>query len=67
MMFEFLFTNDKVFEFEETRSGTLLIHKELFSGMLVPLFWGYLNNGVPPMLNSMNEALKKTAEKRSAK
>lgn len=65
MMAEFVFTNDKVFELEETGSGTRLIHKELFSGMLVPLFWSKLNQGVPPMLISMNDALKRTAEKRS--
>ena len=32
MMAGFLFTNDKVFELEETGSGTRFIHKELFSG-----------------------------------
>ena len=65
MMAGFLMTNDKVFELEEISSGTRLIHKELFSGMLVPVFWGKLNKGVIPMLKSMNEALKIKAEKRS--
>jgi len=62
MMAEFLFTNDKVFELEETGSGTRLIHKELFSGLLLPLFGSMLNEGVPSMLQSMNEALKIKAE-----
>ena len=62
MMFGFLFTNDKVLELEETPSGTRLIHKKLFSGILVPLFWNQLNQGVPHMLKSMNNALKKKAE-----
>ena len=62
MLFEFLFTNDKVFELRETGSGTLLIHKELFSGMFVSLFWSKLNQGVPSMLKSMNDALKTKAE-----
>lgn len=65
MMAGFLFTNDKVFELEEIGSGTRLIHKELFSGMLVPLFWSKMNKAVMPMLNSMNEALKIKAEKSS--
>ncbi len=65
MMAEFLFTNDKVFELEETSSGTRLIHKELFSGMLVPMFWSKFDKGVPPMLKSMNDALKRKAEKSS--
>ena len=64
MMAEFLFTNDKVFELEETSSGTRLIHKEFFSGMMVPMMWGQFDKGVPPMLNSMNAALKKLAEKK---
>lgn len=65
MMAEFLFTNDKVFELEETGSGTRLIHKELFSGMLVPMFWSKFHKGVPPMLRSMNDALKRKAEESS--
>ena len=65
MMAEFLMTNDKVFELEETGSGTRLIHKELFSGMLVPMFWSKFDKGVPPMLKSMNDALKIIAEKSS--
>ena len=65
MMAEFLFTNDKVFELEGTSSGTRLVHKELFSGMVVPLFWGKLNGSVPAMLKSMNDALKLRAEKSS--
>jgi len=65
MMAEFLFTNDKVFELEETSSGTRLIHKELFSGMIVPMFWSKLDKEVPSMLNSMNDALKIKAEKSS--
>jgi hypothetical protein len=65
MMAGFLFTNDKVFELEETGSGTRLIHKELFSGMMVPIMWSKFDKGVPLMLNSMNDALKRTAEKDS--
>ena len=65
MMAEFVMTNDKVFELEETASGTRLVHKEMFSGMFVPLMWGKFESGVPPMLNSMNEALKALAERSS--
>jgi hypothetical protein len=62
MMAGFLFTNDKVFELEEIGSGTRLIHSEEFSGILVLMFWSKLNKGVPPMLKSMNDALKTLAE-----
>jgi hypothetical protein len=37
-MAKFLFTNDKVFELQETATGTKLIHKELFGGLMVKLF-----------------------------
>jgi len=63
MMAEFLFTNDKAFELEKTSTGTRLIHREMFSGILVPMFWGKLNQFVPSMLKSMNDALKKSVEK----
>ncbi|MFT4713209.1 MAG: hypothetical protein ACJAVI_004288 [Candidatus Azotimanducaceae bacterium] len=62
MMAGFVMTNDKVFQLEETSTGTRLIHKELFSGMVVPLFWSNVEKNVPAMLNSMNEALKVKAE-----
>jgi len=65
MMSEFIFTNDKVFELEKTNSGTRIIHKELFKGMLIPLFWSKLNGHVPSMLKSMNKALKEKIEKNS--
>ena len=62
MMAGFIFTNGKVLELEETTAGTRLVHKETFSGMLVPLMWTQMESGVPPMLDSMNEALKTLAE-----
>lgn len=65
MMAGFLFTNDKVFELEETDSGTRLMHSELYGGILVPMFWSKLTEHVSPMLNSMNDALKILTEKDS--
>ena len=65
MMASFMFTNDKVFELEEIPNGTRLIHREEFSGLLVPLFWGKLKSGALPMLNAMNKALKLAAEQSS--
>ena len=63
MLAGFIFTNDKIFELKETKSGTLLIHTETFKGLLAPIFCGQMEKGVPPMLNSMNKALKELAEK----
>jgi len=63
MMTGFLFTNIKVFELQEIDSGTRLIHREEYSGMLMSIFWSKLNKKALPMLESMNKALKIEAEK----
>ncbi len=65
MMAGFIFTNGKIIELEQSGSGTRLVHKETFSGIMVPLMWGQMEGSVPQMLNSMNEALKKLVEKGS--
>jgi hypothetical protein len=62
MMAGFLFTNDKVVELEATDGGCRLVHKELFSGLMVSMMWSKLESGVGPMLSKMNEALKAKAE-----
>lgn len=63
MLAEFLFTNEKLVELEATATGTRLIHRELFSGLMVKLFWSKMESGVPPILNKMNADLKKVVEK----
>ena len=63
MLSGFIFTNYKELELEATNSGTRLIHKEKFKGLLAPIFCGQMEKGVPPMLNAMNQALKELAEK----
>lgn len=66
MMAGFIFTNDKVFELECTNSGTHLVHKELYSGLMSRIFWSKLDKFVPSMLSSMNAALKELAERDTA-
>jgi len=63
MLAGFIFTNDKIFKLEETKSGTRLTHIETFKGLLAPIFCGQMEKSVPPMLNSMNKALKELAER----
>jgi len=63
MMAGFIFTNGKIIELEETSSGTRLVHKETFSGMMAAMMRGQMEKGVPPMLNKFNNALKELAEK----
>ena len=62
MIAGFLFTNEKLIELHPQGNGCKLVHKELFSGILAPVFCGQMEKGVPPMLNKMNEALKKKLE-----
>ena len=62
MMAGFIFTNDKIIELEKTETGTKVTHKETFKGLMAALMKGQMEKGVPPMLNAMNEALKKKAE-----
>lgn len=63
MMAGFIMTNGKIIELEKTNSGTRLIHKETFSGLMSNMMWKHMESGVPPMLNQMNKALKDLAEK----
>ena len=60
-------TNDRSFELEPAGEGTKLINTEHFSGLLVSLLWSKLENFVPDSLKSMNEALKRRAEKTKIK
>lgn len=63
MLAELLMTNDKIIKLEKTETGTRLIHRELFKGVIVPLFWNKMEAHVPTMLDSMNSALKAKVEK----
>ncbi|MFK7826978.1 MAG: SRPBCC family protein [Oligoflexales bacterium] len=63
MMAGIIFTNDKHIDLEKTDSGTRVIHKELFSGIMAAMMGSHMEDGVPPILNKMNEALKQKVEK----
>lgn len=62
MLAGFVFTNDKVLKLQSTPTGTKLVHIERFSGMMLPLMTGMMNEGVPPILNTMNKDLKGRVE-----
>ncbi|MFK7795332.1 MAG: SRPBCC family protein [Gammaproteobacteria bacterium] len=63
MMTSFIMTNDKIIELQAAPMGTRLVHRETFKGMAVPMLRGTFDRNVPTMLNAMNQALKKKAEK----
>ncbi len=58
----FIFTNEKIFELKATETGTTVIHRETFKGMMAAAMRSQMEQGVAPILNSMNESLKATAE-----
>lgn len=62
MMAKFMFSAERIIELKESQEGTLFIQREIYTGFMVPLFWGKLNKDALPMLHSMNKALKKEAE-----
>jgi len=57
-----MFSAERIIEPEDSQGGTLFIQKEIYTGLMVPLFWKKLNEQASSMLNSMNEALKNKAE-----
>ena len=61
MFFSFLFSNEKILELETT-AKTKFIQIETFSGIMVNAMWDKMKDGVPIMLNMMNEALKENCE-----
>lgn len=65
MIAGFLFTNEKEFELTPSDQGTHLVHREIFKGLLVPVFCSQMEKGVPVMLNAMNKALKNRIEKKN--
>ncbi|MCG8320685.1 MAG: SRPBCC domain-containing protein [Cytophagales bacterium] len=58
-----LFDGHHIFEIEENGNGTSrLIHKEEFSGILVPLLWNQLEAKTRTGFELMNKAVKELAE-----
>ena len=62
MMGKSIFRVERIIELEDAKGGTLLIQREIYSGLLIPLLWKNLSKYVPPMLNSMNRALRNLVE-----
>ena len=63
MLAGFIFKNDRVFELEEKEGQTILVHKEEYSGLMVPISWNKISQFALPVLEKMNEALKNKIEK----
>lgn len=63
MMSSFMFSADRVIELKPTEKGTHFSQREIYTGLVVSLFWNKLNTDARKILNSMNAALKKAVEK----
>lgn len=58
-----LFDGEHIFEIEDNGNGScLFVHRELFSGILIPLMKDMLDNNTRHGFESMNQALKKRCE-----
>ncbi|MBL4755410.1 MAG: SRPBCC domain-containing protein [Flavobacteriales bacterium] len=63
MMAKFMFSAERIIELRATEKGTIFIQREIYTGLMVSLFWKKLSTDATEMLNSMNKALKKEVEK----
>ncbi len=57
-----VFDGEHIFSITPNEKGCLLVQKENFSGLLVPLMWGSLDKNTREGFVSMNIALKQRAE-----
>lgn len=57
-----LFDGEHYFRMEEDGGRTRFIQGEVFRGLLVPLFWQYLDTNTRSGFEKMNRALKAVAE-----
>ena len=63
IMTKLMFSSERIIELRERDSGTILTQREIYTGLMVSLFWNKLSSDAYKMLNSMNKALKKEIEK----
>ncbi|GAB1858733.1 hypothetical protein MHTCC0001_35730 [Flavobacteriaceae bacterium MHTCC 0001] len=63
MMAEFIFSAERIIELKTIEKETKFIQREIYTGIMVSLFWKKLSTDALDMLNSMNQALKKEVEK----
>jgi hypothetical protein len=57
-----LFDGEHIFELHPSEGGTRFVQREIFSGLLVPLLWGTLEDPTRRGFDAMNRALKERAE-----
>ena len=64
LFFKGLFDGEHIFELEANGEKTRFVHREEFTGLLVPLFKKMLEQDTRPGFELMNQALKERAERK---
>ena len=64
-LFPGIFDGEHIFNIHHDDSGSLLVQKEKFSGILVPMMWNRLDTSTRAGFELMNHALKERAESKS--
>ncbi len=62
LLLPYLFDGEHFFIIKEIEGGTRFVQGEVFRGLLVPLFWQYLDTNTRSGFEKMNYALKARAE-----
>lgn len=61
-LFPGIFDGEHIFTIEGNENGSLLVQKEIFKGLLVPIVWSNMKKNTKTGFELMNKALKQRAE-----
>ena len=64
-LFPGIFDGEHIFNIHHDDSGSLLVQKEKFGGILVPMMWSSLDTNTRAGFELMNQALKERAESKN--
>ena len=64
-LFPGIFDGEHIFNIHHDDRGSLLVQKEKFSGILIPMMWSSLDKNTRAGFELMNQALKERAENKN--
>ena len=65
LLFPGIFDGEHIFNIHHDDRGSLLVQKEKFSGILIPMMWSSLDKNTRAGFELMNQALKERAENKN--
>ena len=65
LLFPGIFDGEHIFNIHHDDRGSLLVQKEKFSGILIPMMWSSLDKNTRAGFELMNQALKDRAENKN--